>query len=221
MSLQRVCPQCHCTFDTAVRFVNKADRAGAKLYCGRVCAIDAKRLKHPLTPEQRKAAITHEFVLGTLAYDETTGVFVWRVRLGGRGLSGRVAGWISGGYRLITLAGATYKAHRLAWFYVNGSWPSKHIDHINGNPTDNRIKNLRQCTDAENAQNVALRKNNTSGFAGVSWDRRKKKWHASIKAYGKRNSLGYYQTKEAASSAYLNGKAELHKFQPTPRVVSL
>jgi hypothetical protein len=74
------------------------------------------------------------------------------------------------------------------------------IDHINGDKTDNRICNLRIATQSQNAANAANRKNNTSGFRGVS--RRGNKWQSYITVNGKRKHLGFYSTKEEASHAH-------------------
>lgn len=76
------------------------------------------------------------------------------------------------------------------------------VDHINGNKLDNRRTNLRLCTPAENSRNQARPKNNTSGFKGVSWNRREQKWKAVIGVGGKRIGGGSYHTKEEAARAY-------------------
>ena len=97
---------------------------------------------------------------------------------------------------------AYLKAHRLAWFFVYGEWPQKQIDHINGNKSDNRISNLRLATASQNLSNKGITKSNTSGYKGVSFNRTKKKWMASIKVNKKSINLGYFLTPEEASEAY-------------------
>lgn len=81
-------------------------------------------------------------------------------------------------YIIIGLGGKNYKAHRLAWFYVHGEWPSEDIDHINLNTYDNRISNLRLSKDKLNHRNRSKYKNNTSGISGVSFYKRLNKWQA-------------------------------------------
>lgn len=75
-------------------------------------------------------------------------------------------------------------------------------DHINGNKLDNRKSNLRVCTRQQNNINVGLNKANTSGYKGVAWHKRNKKWRAIIKYNKKSIWLGLYDTKEEAAIAY-------------------
>jgi hypothetical protein len=85
-----------------------------------------------------------------------------------------------------------------------------HIDHINGNTLDNRKANLRICTRAENNCNIKRRKNNTSGYKGVSFDKRKKKWSAYISKNYKHYFLGYFVTPEEAYIAYCKASKKYH-----------
>ena len=77
----------------------------------------------------------------------------------------------------------------------------KVIDHINGNPRDNRRCNLRVCNQGDNAKNIRVKDNNSSGVTGVSWASREEKWRAYIAHNGKFYSLGYYTNKEDAIKA--------------------
>lgn len=90
--------------------------------------------------------------------------------------------------------------HHLAWCIFYGEWPdpSLVIDHINGNPRDNRIVNLRLVTVAENSKNRSLTKVNTSGHQGVCLDSRTGKWVASIHNDHKKIHLGVFVSKEDA-----------------------
>ena len=76
------------------------------------------------------------------------------------------------------------------------------VDHINYNGLDNRRCNLRFVTARENALNRPLRRTNTSGFRGVSWDRSKLKWQAGITVAGHRTALGRFDDIEEAARAY-------------------
>lgn len=106
-----------------------------------------------------------------------------------------------GGYRKIVLYSRKYFAHRLAWIYVYGVAPDK-IDHIDGDRDNNRIANLRACTNSQNSANSRIRSDNSSGLKGVSWDCTKKKWVAQIRCHGKSFHLGRFKSKIDASVAY-------------------
>ena len=84
-------------------------------------------------------------------------------------------------------------------------------DHINGNGLDNRRKNLRVCTHQENVINSRKQKNNTSGYKGVGWEKRRKKWIARITKSGKNKYLGQFDTAKQAYAAYCEAAKELHK----------
>jgi len=115
------------------------------------------------------------------------------------------------------ISGRMYRAHRLAWLYVHGKWPENEIDHINGVRSDNRISNLRDATTAENRQNHAIRRDNTSTVPGVDWHKSVQKWRVRIRVPGKRITVGFFKNLEDAAAARARAKAELHAFQPFDR----
>lgn len=155
--------------------------------------------------------LTQERLKQALNYSAETGVFVWHSPNTNRLRVGAIAGTEAGGYRQIRVDYVIYKAHRLAWFYVYGVWPQNHIDHINGDPSDNRIVNLRDVTNAENGQNIRRAHHDSrSGLLGASWDKRKRIWVAQICTNGKRRTIGGYATAEQAHEAYLKAKREVH-----------
>jgi len=84
------------------------------------------------------------------------------------------------------------------------------VDHINGNKLDNRKENLRVCTCAENVRNRSVSSNNSSGFKGVCWDKRKNKWISSITADSKIFRLGCFASAIEAAKAYNIAAIELH-----------
>lgn len=83
-------------------------------------------------------------------------------------------------------------------------------DHIDGNGLNNQQKNLRICTASQNQMNTGKRKTNTSGFKGVSWDKRNKKWRANIKINGKKIHLGCFDDKLFAYAAYCEACIKYH-----------
>ena len=84
------------------------------------------------------------------------------------------------------------------------------VDHIDGNGLDNRRANIRMATTSQNMHNQCIPKNNTSGFKGVGWVQRCRKWRAYIALNGKQIHLGHYDTHEAAHAAYCEASARLH-----------
>ena len=103
-----------------------------------------------------------------LSYDPETGVFTWLLTKG-RSKAGAVAGSRhSTGYIIIGALGFLIRAHRMAWAFTTGEWPTEEIDHINGVESDNRMANLRQASHQQNLYNTKMRSTNTSGFKGVT-----------------------------------------------------
>ena len=150
--------------------------------------------KFPFSPEELREL---------LDYDPEAGKLTWKVQTSSRALAGEEAGSLeSRGYRQIRIRGVRYPAHRLAWYYIYGVEPKEYLDHINGERDNNRLENLREATHAQNLRNRGKLPNNTSGFKGVHWDRRDKKFVAKCRVNGKRHHLGYHDTAEAAHEAY-------------------
>lgn len=144
-----------------------------------------------------------------LRYDPETGFIYWRE--GERRAGNRAFTYKSKrGYLVTTFRGrdgeTTLSAHRVAWALHYGEWPSGQIDHINGDRTDNRIVNLRDVVNAENAKNSAMNSNNTSGVNGVYLHRQTGKWCAQINAFGKTVGLGLF--KEMADAIIARKAAE-------------
>ena len=95
----------------------------------------------------------------------------------------------------------SYSAHVLGWAHYYGEWPVSFIDHKNGVPSDNRIANLRLCTQAQNMANSRRRKDNQSGYKGVSWLKKQKKWRAYITNNNFIMPLGTFERLEDAVAA--------------------
>lgn len=146
--------------------------------------------------------ITQQRLKEVLSYDPETGNFVWREDRNGFVRAGERAGWDQEGYIRIEVDYHAIFAHRLAWLSVYGYLPSNQIDHINLVRSDNRICNLRQATNSQNKMNSKLKSTNTTGFKGVSFHKRDKKYTARATVKGKINNLGYHDTPEEAHAAY-------------------
>lgn len=162
---------------------------------------------------KRKIPLTAERLRELLVYSKVTGVFRWRAtRRGQRPRIGDEAGSVGdSGYRVIGIDGIAYGAHRLAWLYVTGEWPTHQVDHRNRRRDDNRWKNLRKATSAEQRQNQSVGSNNKTGFLGVRLHRCGK-YEANIKVGKKALYLGLFGTATEASDAYIAAKKKLHLF---------
>lgn len=77
-----------------------------------------------------------------------------------------------------------------------------HVDHINGNKLDNRKENLRICDSQKNQGNSKLRKDSTTGYKGVSFDKRKNKYHSRMRVQGSLIHIGYFESSLDAARAY-------------------
>lgn len=162
-------------------------------------------------PKPAVSDISQSELKDALAYDPLTGIFSW---LG----SGKTAGSKgASGYIRIQLNHKRHSAHRLAWLYVTGRWPTGEIDHKNRVTHDNRWANLREATAQQNQYNVALRRTNTSGARGVS-PTDSGRWRAMIKLPGAKGMthLGVFSSVAEASAVYeAAAKQRDGKFSPT------
>lgn len=109
-------------------------------------------------------------------------------------------GYIKVGYNY-----KNYLAHRIIWKMIYNEEPDI-IDHINGDPSDNRLCNLRNGTQRDNMRNSKVQKNSTSGIRGVFYDQRKHNWKAAIGLNGKSVHLGTYATPLEAIEARLDAE---------------
>jgi hypothetical protein len=154
--------------------------------------------------------LTQEQLKEILHYDPETGIFRWRKSVASCVKPWDVAGTKGDkGYIKIHINKKLYRAHRLAWIYMIGEWPKYEIDHEDRVRSNNSWSNLRDATHKQNMENTSIAKNNTSGFRGVSWDKRKQKWNAYTKHNKKRIHIGYFDAVEDAGAAAAAKRAEL------------
>jgi hypothetical protein len=114
------------------------------------------------------------------------------------------------GYVHVQFQGKRHLAHRVAWFLYYGNWPDQMIDHINGNRSDNRIKNLRLASSSQNQLNRGKSTNNTTGHKGVSYHAKRRHWQAMISINGRNKFLGNFATAEEAADAYNKAALKHH-----------
>lgn len=139
-------------------------------------------------------------IRSNIAYDSDSGSFTWRVSKRGHRRAGDAAGSMQRGYRRIKIEQETYLAHRLAWALHYGREPVGEIDHKDGNPSNNRIDNLREATRAQNCQNVK--------GTGVRYEEDRGMWLARICVDYRQINLGRFKTKKEAMLAYETASKE-------------
>lgn len=121
-----------------------------------------------------------------LTYDPDTGV-VYR--------DGKEAGWSTErGNRQLEYSGIRYHTHHIAWYLHYGEWPQGEIDHVNQDPSDNRITNLRVVSRSQNMRN----QNKIKGYHKCNG-----KYRSQYSLDGKVYHIGMYDTPEEARTAYI------------------
>lgn len=142
-------------------------------------------------------------------YNPETGVLTAKANFSGRQAGSVIGSQTWQGYYAFSLFGKKCFAHRLAWLLHYGEWPSQPIDHINGIKTDNSIRNLRLCSLSQNQFNKPTQKNNTTGVKGVYWNKRDKRYVASVQFNGKKYSAGHHKDIDSAKEAVMKLREKL------------
>jgi hypothetical protein len=146
-----------------------------------------------------KPNITQARLKQLLHYDPETGKFKRLTKWGSQQIGDEPGCKSKFGYRYIGVDGKGYTAYRLAWLYVYGDFPPGDIDHINRDPTDDRIANLRSVSHSANLHNTQHR-DATSGYKGV-YRTKENRWQARIRVNYKMHNLGTFATIEEAANA--------------------
>jgi len=149
-----------------------------------------------------------------LKYDYSTGHLFWKKKTGRSTRVGSRAGRLklnNNRYISIKFMNMEFQTHRVIWKLLKGVDPKGAIDHINGNPADNRIENLREASASQNLHNQKLLKRNNSGIKGVCWDQRVKSWKAYITLNSKKYHIGYFRDLRIAERAIKRERIILHK----------
>lgn len=152
-----------------------------------------------------------------LNYNSETGVFTWKERSHYEfkhkhqcvSWNNRCAGKVAGSvvskknkkYLVFSVDNKRVYAHRAAWLMEYGSFPSKEIDHINGDSTDNSIRNLRETSRGDNCRNMRRHRKSKSGITGVSLHKKTGKWRARVTFDGKEYFCGLYDDLDDAAKA--------------------
>jgi hypothetical protein len=189
-------PLCECGCGQEVkqgnRFINGHNNSSDKVY---------DPIKYKIDMEGITQDLLKEF------FDYQDGELYWKksrrnqIKIGDRaGVVGK------NGYRMISIYDKKYYTHRLIFLYHHGYLP-EFLDHIDCNPLNNDINNLREATKSQNGMSrkkikYINGKPTTSKYKGVHWDKRAKKWMTRIRINKKAKFLGYYDSEIESALAY-------------------
>lgn len=158
----------------------------------------------------------YNYIRDNFSYDDSSGRFTWLISPTMSVKAGDISGYVTrDGYVETRIKYGKYPDHRLVFLWLYGRWPKHFIDHLDGDRTNNRPSNIRECDDSENQHNRPMQRNNTTGYVGVV--KAKCGYEARINLKGKRYYLGTFADPESAYARYLEAKAEMHPFYPTVR----
>lgn len=139
-----------------------------------------------------------EELLEVFNYDKKTGKLFYKETKSGRSSKEAVSKDVEG-YLRVCLNYKTYRLHRIIYKMVHGDFDeSLQIDHVDGNVSNNRIKNLKAKTTSGNAKNQKTPKDNKTGQIGVCYRKSTKRYRVSISVDKKQKELGTFKTLEEA-----------------------
>ena len=152
--------------------------------------------------------LTKETLIDLFEYRD--GALYWRNPSSYRVKVGDRVGCLNGnGYFHTSIGAKWYLVHRLIYMMFHGTCPQI-VDHIDGDRSNNCIKNLRGCTLSQNLHNSKRAKNNTSGVKGVNWAKQSNKWEVRLRINGRRLHFGYFQDLEFAELVATEARVKHH-----------
>jgi hypothetical protein len=156
--------------------------------------------------------LTYELACELFKYEKETGFLFWKTARNNRKLNKRIGSKHPDGHLLfcIGMGGKKYNffVHRVVWLINYGVWPHPTVDHINCNPEDNRIENLRIATRQQNCNNRPKVKK--EGFKGVYVCTPGKSYRARMEIDGKMEHIGLFKTAIEAHEAYIKFAKKHH-----------
>lgn len=176
---------------------------------------------------RNEASISVALLRELLSLDDGTGALTWKPREArhanpteARSAAHVAANWNSRyagtpalacvgahGHLYGRIGGRCIYAHRAVFALVRGAWPEHEVDHINGDPSDNRPVNLRDVPHLDNLRNMKRSRANTSGATGVSFNKRRGQWVAHITVDGVSRHLGFHDGRQQAIAARVAANA--------------
>ena len=152
--------------------------------------------------------LTQNYLKEILEYKN--GELYWKISKAQKLKIGDIAGGLrNDGRKATKINNKLYLNHRLIFFYHYGYFP-KMIDHIDLNPLNNKIENLREVTRSQNFWNTPIPKRNKSGIKNVSWHKASKKWVVQIGVNGENKILGYFEDIELADLVAQEARDKYH-----------
>ena len=134
-------------------------------------------------------------------FEYRNGMLFWKISPSYRIKAGDQVGCLNAlGYWQTKIKGKKYFIHRLIFLMHHKVLP-KFIDHINRNPADNRIENLRESTKSQNAMNTNLSRKNTTGFKNIYWVKARSQWEVALTINKKRIRIGFFDDFELSKIA--------------------
>ena len=149
-----------------------------------------------------------ETLRSLLDYNAETGEMRWQNYAGFKNKLAKST--TSTGYMRLQIQGKSFLTHRIAWKMIHGTDPVNQIDHVNKNPKDNRISNLREATESQNKWNRPAQQNNTSNIKGVSFWGGRNHWAVQISCRGKRYRKAGFLTAREAEVHIIQKREEIH-----------
>ena len=131
----------------------------------------------------------------------------WHTRFAGKEAGHLSVRKLGGNRWLVRLSGISMLRYTIIWAMYKDAWPDE-LDHENRNSLDDQIGNLRLADQSQNMANSRKRKNNASGYKGVRWHKRARRWCAQITVNYQQIHLGYFDTPEEAYAVYCDAAVQ-------------
>lgn len=151
--------------------------------------------------------LTQEYLHSLFDYKD--GELFWKISRFGASRNSPAGSITNRNYRVVYIDYKQQSMHRMIFLYHHGFLP-KCVDHIDGNPSNNKIENLREANNFQNAQNSKNWATNTSGFKNVHICNKTKKWRVRISINGKRVHIGSFEDIELADLVAQEARDKYH-----------
>jgi len=137
------------------------------------------------------------------------GALYWKIACANTVKIGQKAGYLNNKYQKVKIKGKAYFVHRIIFMMHKGYMP-EFIDHIDNNPENNLIENLRPANRQQNNSNAKLRIDAVSGAKGVNWHKKQSKWNVRVSVGGERKNIGSFEEFELAELVATMAREKYH-----------